>query len=228
MLNKHLLLLIILTLNKNLNAESVFQQNSTFSGVIQTSGLSEKQKKKFQLTYSNHLLTDGYEQYIIESELDLSLYIGQFCKVFGRIVEKNNKSIFGCRVINIDRINIIEFQADFSKRDSLISVRTNYFKEQYHKNIPDTLQGKIIRTIRDNPDIFTDYAIVIDVPIEYSGSQVTDGVELISILTISYLDLNMVHKFEEHIRDDVPIKVMGFLFSGYHHKLTFSTIQIMK
>jgi hypothetical protein len=202
---------------------SLVSQNSKenqvrVEGFIQTSGLDT----------NKYLVTTKNEQYIIESSFDVSKYHGDFCRVYGKKTEySDDRLVFGCIVINVDSIKRINFERIYSEQDSLVENKIRFINRLYKSSKIDTLHGYLVRTTRFAPDIRNDYAINIDTPIKYFGGQASDECELISRLTINYLDLTMMNNFEQYLRTGKRIKVMGYLISGHAHRLTMVTLKII-
>jgi len=208
-------------------ANGKHEEQTIFRGFIQASGLGDNLKKRFKLTYSDHILIDDGYQYFLESEIDFSRYVGRFCELKGTIFHENQWT-FGLKILMVKEITIIDFEPNHLDTDSLKEKRAKYFSEEYHKSTTDTLKGHIVRSTRTAPDIKNDYTILIDEPVEYLGSQSSDQPKSTHQIAVNHLDLTMMYNFEKYVAENKRIRIIGYLHSGHNHSLTFSALEIIE
>ncbi|MEQ9659453.1 hypothetical protein, partial [Fulvivirga sp.] len=148
---------VIFALFFSLSAFGALAQSKTkLEGYIQSSGLPDSFKKKLNLDYSEYLLTDTENSYLIESKEISKIHWGKYVRIYGEIIEPK-EWVFNTKILKVDSVVIVPFQ----------NIKSTNTKKVLSKNDePKALNGELVRKERPAPDIAYDYLLKIKEPIK--------------------------------------------------------------
>jgi len=200
--------------------EQIDEKDYVF-GIIQTTGLSEDERDRYSLNYSqyqltnlgeNQLLDEEVERFFIESEsARIQDFWGNCVKVTGKIVDdpigEMVKVGYGNEtpVITIEEISIAE--EDSCKR--------NYREISDIEKYTKPVTGKLVKSIRPAYDIAYDYTLKLNAENpDFAGGNVLPATQIYVMPTSTIEDvfLNMLDK---------NVSVEGYLEWGYAESRVF-------
>lgn len=191
-------------------------------GIIQSSGLTEKEKAENNLEdYSNFQLLTDSTAYYLKSGKDLVTFWGKCVKISGRldtVWAKNYTShTYGRQGFIIKSIERVSFRRCFPQ-DSLK-------KKTPHLTDSENLTGVIQRTFRPAPDIAYDYVLILEEPFIFEESQMVPN-ERITKIRLTIPDKKLYPTLEKYVQSGKRVTLSGYKERGYAESLTFSVIKI--
>ncbi|QSE97209.1 hypothetical protein [Fulvivirga lutea] len=202
---------------------SLFAQSQlVVEGFVQSSGLPESFKEKLHLNYSEFILTDTENRYLLESAKVSRDSWGKYVRIYGQLLP-NNEWAFDSEVLTIDSLEIISYQERNTDRKPLIeSIMYGSFPD----HDPIKMKGQIVRNKRPAPDIKYDYLLITKEPVTYNNPPSGEEFILIYEFPLTWLDIDMINHFEHFIKEEIEIELLGYLGSGYGENLVFTTLEI--
>ncbi len=198
------------------SVDALSQWKNKLEGFIQSSGLPDSFKKKLNLDFSEYLLADTENSYLIESKEISKAHWGKYVRIYGEIIEPK-EWVYNTKILKVDSVVIVPFQNKKSMNTKVVLSK---------KNEPKTLNGELVRKERPAPDIAYDYLLKIKEPIKRENPPSGEEYVLIYEIPVSWADINMINEFEHCISEKKPITLKGNLVSGYAESLVFETIEI--
>ena len=209
---------------------TVQSDQTTTTGVIRTSGLSEEDKQKFGLTTVNYQVTDfgdypktyqtgqimGY--FLLSNDLNDEL-LGKCVQVTGVIPEewknKKNADAYNRSVLNVTKIEKVDYSN--CKPYSQIQPTAGSTQEKL------LLRGTVVHAKRPAPDIGYDYQLKLVEPIVDKFSS-AGSPQKVSLADVTPTTNTLWNELENNI--DKEITVEGYMVWGYAESRYLQIINI--
>lgn len=198
-------------------------ETTTLIGTIQTSGITEHMKGKYNLVNSEYQILSDSVFYFLEGSQDFESYWGKCVGIIGTIkmeksTERNNYS-FDRGAFSVQKISTLNFDSCQFAIGETKEELAQYMLKHYGPSLEQTtMTGFIDRAKRISPDIGGDYILELDEP--YVNNSYVDDLgnpAVMHSIVIGYLNFEMLKIFEQRILDGKKVRLTGYKIGGYLH-----------
>lgn len=208
----------------------VFKEVYEFTGIVQSSGLSEEEKTKLELTDSRFQISSDGEFFFIQSEIDFEAYWGKCVSLVASInrtaADNRNGFAYNRGTINVEDIS----QFDYEVCHEQFELNTSQMKSAMNDVHGSTgkaqkMAGIIKRNLRPSPDVAYDYRFILTEPIK-DFIDASGVPKLQKEITILPIDFKMQHNFESAIKRNKEVTLSCYQMGGYVESTVFYVTDI--